>query len=110
MAGMMCVVAGLMVSLSAPNGSISRKYTFLQRFFACQRSLEDPRSAKNGPSRRSILAYEGHFGATLGSLWVYGGDFSSLWDHYGMIVESLWVYEGPFSKKHSFSPQILMIL
>ena len=32
MAGMMCIFAGLMVSLSAPNGSINRKYTFLQRF------------------------------------------------------------------------------
>ena len=71
-------------------------------FFACQRSLEDPRSAKKWPSRRSILAYEGHFGATLGSLWVYGGDFSSLRDHYGMVVESLWVYEGPFSKSTHF--------
>ena len=37
-----------------------------------------------------------------GSLWVYGGDFSSLWDHYGMIVESLGVYEGPFSKNTHF--------
>ena len=35
-------------------------------------------------------------------LWVYGGDFSSLWDHYGTIVESLWVYEGPFSKPIHF--------
>ena len=56
-----------------------------------------------------MLAYEGHFGMTLGSLWgdfgailerlwVYGGDFSSLWDHYGMIVESLWVKEVRFQK------------
>ena len=34
----------------------------------------------------------------MGPLWVYGSDFSSLWEHYGMIVESLWAYEGPFSK------------
>ena len=65
----------------------------------------------------------GHFGATLGPLWVYGGGFGLLWDHYVMIVESLWVYEGPFSKnthspadlQHvvpyvSFSLQISMIL
>ena len=52
----------------------------------------------------------GHFGATLGPLWVYGGGFGLLWDHYGMIVESLWVYEGPFSKNIHFPPHILMIL
>ena len=44
----------------------------------------------------------GHFGATLGPLWVYGGGFGLLWDHYVMIVESLWVYEGPFSKNIHF--------
>ena len=56
-----------------------------------------------------MLAYEGHLGVTLGSLWgrfgatwgpfwVHGGDFSSLWDHYVMIVESLWVKEVRFQK------------
>ena len=30
MAGIMCVVAGWMVSLSVPNGSINKKYTFLR--------------------------------------------------------------------------------
>ena len=60
-----------------------------------------------------MLAYEGHFevtlgslwghfGATLGPLWVYGGGFGLLWDHYVMIVESLWVYEAPFSKNTHF--------
>ena len=34
----------------------------------------------------------GHFGATLGSLWVYSGDFGLLSDCFGIIVESLWVY------------------
>ena len=33
MAGMMRVVAGLMVSLSAPRGPINRKYTYLRVFF-----------------------------------------------------------------------------
>ena len=33
----------------------------------------------------------GHFGATLGSLWVYSGDFGSLYDYFGIIVELLWV-------------------
>ena len=56
-----------------------------------------------------MLAYEGHLGVTLGSLWsrsgatwgpfwVHGGDFSSLWHHYGTIVESLWVKEVRFQK------------
>ena len=60
-----------------------------------------------------MLAYEGHLGVTLGSLWsrsgatwgpfwVHGGDFSSLWDHYEMIVEPHWAYEGPFSKNIHF--------
>ena len=44
------------------------------------------REAKEGPATNLQ-----HFGATLGPLWVYGGDFGSLWDHYVMIVESLWV-------------------
>ena len=39
MAGMMCVVAGLMVSVSAPRGPINRKYTFLQRILLVQDGL-----------------------------------------------------------------------
>ena len=27
-----------------------------------------------------------HFGATLGSLWVYAGDLRSLWDHCGVTL------------------------
>ena len=34
----------------------------------------------------------GHFGATLGSLWVYSGDFVLLSDCFGIIVTSVWVY------------------
>ena len=60
-----------------------------------------------------MLAYEGHLGVTLGSLWsrsgatwgafwAYGGDFSSLWHHYGTIVESLWVNEVRFQKTFMF--------
>ena len=52
----------------------------------------------------------GSLWGTLGPLWVYGGDCTSLWEHYGMIVESLWVYEGPFSKNIHFPLQISMIL
>ena len=45
-----------------------------------------------------LEALWGHFGGTLGSLWVYSNDSVSLYDHFGIIVESLWVYEGRFSK------------
>ena len=46
MAGMMRVVAGLMVSLSAPRGPINRKYTFLRRILLVQDGPEDARAAK----------------------------------------------------------------
>ena len=36
------VVAGLMASGSAPNGSISSKYTFLQGFFTFQGATSNP--------------------------------------------------------------------
>ena len=66
-----------------------------------------------GAASGSFLAYEGafgailealwgHFGRTLGSLWVYSNDSVSLYDHFGIIVESLWVYEGRFSKNINF--------
>ena len=52
----------------------------------------------------------GHFGATLGSLWVYSGDFGSLYDYFGIIVELfLDVIRSDF-KTHSFPKWILMIL
>ena len=52
----------------------------------------------------------GHFGISLGSVWVSVGDFGSLDGHFAIIVESLWVYEGPFSRKYSSSPLVSMIL
>ena len=64
MAGMMCVVAGLMVSLSAPNGSISRKYTFLQRFLLVKDGPEDAKAANSRASRATF----GHFGVIRASL------------------------------------------
>ena len=52
----------------------------------------------------------GHFGVTLGSLWVdegylgapwvawnpFWGPFGALWDHFGAIWEPLLAYEGDF--------------
>ena len=42
MAGMMRVVAGLMVSLSTPSGPISRKYTFFQRILLFKEATRAP--------------------------------------------------------------------
>ena len=60
--------------------------------------------------RSREIPLEGHFGATLGSLWAYSDDFASLSDYFGIIVESLWVYAGRFSENIHFSNSILMIL
>ena len=45
----------------------------------------------------------GHFGISLGSVWVSMGDFGSVVGDSAMIVESVWVCEGPFSKNTHFS-------
>ena len=54
MAGMMRVVAGLMVSLSAPRGPINRKYTFLRRILFVQDGPEYARAA-NSAAKKVIL-------------------------------------------------------
>ena len=46
--------------------------------------------------------FKGHFGVTLGLLWVSADDFGSVDGDFAMIVESLWVYEGPFSRNTHF--------
>ena len=51
MAGMMCVVAGLMASWSAPNGSINRKYTFYRWILLVQEGPEDAKRTNNGAAR-----------------------------------------------------------
>ena len=43
-----------------------------------------------------------YFGISLGSAWVFVGDFGALDGRFEMIVKSLWVYEGPFSKNTHF--------
>ena len=47
MAGMMRVVAGVMVSLSALRGPINRKSTFLRRILLVQDGPDDARAAKD---------------------------------------------------------------
>ena len=73
MAGMMCIVAGLMVSLSVPNGSINKIYSFLRRILLVQDGPEYAKSANNYPSRTTLGSFWGHFGIGLGicgGLWV----------------------------------------
>ena len=97
---MMCIVAGLMVSLSVPIGSINKIYPFLRRILLVK-------EAKSIPRKRTVIRAGplwGHFGVTLGSVWVSVGDFASLDGHFTIIVESLWVYKGPFSKNTHFPP------
>ena len=48
MTGMMCIVGGLMVSWSAPNGSINRKYTFFPRILLVKDGPEDAKAANSG--------------------------------------------------------------
>ena len=63
-----------------------------------QGGLGDANRTNNPAARGTFGSLWDHFGATLGSLWVYDGDLRSLWDHCGIIVESLWVYEDTFQK------------
>ena len=94
----MCVVAGLMVSWCAPNGSKNKLYSFSRRILLVQDGPDHAIAAKEEARNGTLGPLWGHFGGTLGSLWIYDGDLRSLWDHCGIIVESLWVYEGTFSK------------
>ena len=48
---MMCIVAGLMVSLFDPNGPINRKYTFLRVILRGQEGPEDANRTNDGASR-----------------------------------------------------------
>ena len=89
MAGMMGVVASLMVSLSAPNGPINRKYTFFQRFFGFPRGHEYAGPSFRGSEPRwfevILVAVWGQFGylwVTLGHLMVTS---QSLWSHLGYV-------------------------
>ena len=125
MAGMMGVVASLMVPLSAPNGLISSKYTFCRRFLLVKTGPVTPRertvgnthlptffACHRGARRRQPNEHASepaHFEVTLGSFWghlgavsISVGDFGSVDGYFAMIVESLWVYEGPFSKNTHF--------
>ena len=51
MACMMCIVAGLMLSLFDPNGPINRKYTFLLVILRVQEGPEGANRTNNGAAR-----------------------------------------------------------
>ena len=88
MACMMCIVAGLMVSLFVPNGSINKLYSFLRRIWGGQESPEDSNGARKSPRN----ALWGHFGVRFGSVW---GQFGYRWvtlGHLMVTLQSLWIH------------------
>ena len=95
MACMMCIVAGLMVSLFVPNGSINRIFKFLRRILLVKGTASNLRPAageRAGPSGR------GCFGGLEGLVVV-----QSIYTPRGRRPSAaLWVHEGPFSKNTRF--------
>ena len=71
----------------AENGKRLKNYGFFNDFEGVKVSTS--RFGKRAVERVEPLL--SHFGATLVSLWVYSGDFGSLYDYFGIIVELLWV-------------------
>ena len=80
MAGMMCVVAGLMVSLSAPNGSINREYTFLRMTLLVHEGPGDAKNTNSYLALESFWAYEGDFQGEFGAALV------PHWEHFGFAI------------------------
>ena len=81
MAGIMCVVAGWMVSLSAPNGSINKKYTFLRVILLVLVGF------MSAPCQFHV----GSMG-NFGSFWDH---FGALWVHFGVVFGTHWATLGP---------------
>ena len=87
--------------MSDPNGLISSKYTFFQRFLLVQDGPEDARAANYRASRATF----GHFGVIRASLLDTLGSLLYDLGYMRVTLESLWSN----FEKHSFSQQILMI-
>ncbi len=92
MAGMMCVVAGWMVSLPTPNESIIKKYTFLRLILLVHEGPGDAQNTNRYPALESFVAYEGDFWVDFDATLVpFGGQFgfgitmASLWSHFGYM-------------------------
>ena len=86
MACMMCIVAGLMVSLFDPNGPINRKYTFLRVILRVQEGPEDAKRTKDRASRGGFGVIWRHFGTILHAL----GSVSNHFRYMSVDLESLW--------------------
>ena len=94
-AGTMCVVAGLMVSWSIPNGPPNRSYAFSRRIL-----LDEDGARKNGKQTTfRERALWGHFGITLVPLWGHFGYMMVTLGHFGITVGSLWSHFG-YMKVH----------
>ena len=65
MACMMCIVAGLMVSLFDPNGPINRKYTFLRVILRVQEGPGYAKRTNNGAARATFGSLWGQFGVSF---------------------------------------------
>ena len=66
-----------------------------------------------GVTLEALAAYGGDFGGTLGSLWGQFGYRRVTLGHLMVTLQSLWSHFGYMKvlfKKHSFSPQISMVL
>ena len=71
-------------------GLVGPKTGKVKKLLVFKAFLKGP-SYPRADSENERLSGPGHFWATLGSLWVYSGDFGSLYDYFGIIVELLWM-------------------
>ena len=82
-----CVMQTCTGSEGPKTGKVKKNIGFESIFEGVQGGQRTP--AERTSERAEPLL--GHFGATFGSLWVYSGDFGSLYDYFGIIVELLWM-------------------
>ena len=66
MACMMCIVAGLMVSLFVPNGSINKLYSFLRRILLVTEATRTPEKVLQAAGPDTLGSGLGQFGVSLG--------------------------------------------
>ena len=88
--------------LVGPKTGKVKKLVVFKAFLEGQRSKKHLQKTNSSPAPAGGGCLWGHFGGTLGSLWVYSNGSVSLYDHFGVIVESLWMCEGRFSKNIHF--------
>ena len=96
-AGMICVVAGLMVSWSAPNGSQNKLYSFPRRILLVQDGPDDAIAANNSAKN-----------GTLGSLCAYRRRIAGMMCVVAGLMVSWSAPNGAQNKLYSFSRRILL--